>query len=189
MITIDNLLVGKAPEEVLIFGPSKMFIDEYLWFEEKMGIAVAYQVKEEDTKGHFGILRGVDMIEIFGQAGTSACTALEGKKQNKTRDELAENFRFVFLGVDECRFSGMAKAGETLICFGKILSYRFRQMTLDGSLYKVPDDFDYHQFFEGFSELDFQIEALPDAFTKIADFKNLSGRAIKLEKVICKDIH
>ncbi|MEO1259518.1 MAG: hypothetical protein AAFZ15_12005 [Bacteroidota bacterium] len=184
MTIIDNLLVGKTPEEVLIFGPNKMFIDEYLWFEENAGIVVAYQVKEHDTEGHFGILRGVDMIEIFGQAGTSACTALEGKKQNKTRDELAENFRFVFLGVDQCRFSGMAKAGEILICFGKIRSYRFRQMTLDGSLYKVPNDFDYHHFFNSFSEVDFQKEALPDTFSEVANFKKLSGRAIKIDKII-----
>ena len=44
------------------------------------------------------------------------------------------------------------KAGETLICFGKIRSYRFRQMSLDGNLYKVSNDFDYHHFFEAFSE-------------------------------------
>ena len=57
-------------------------------------------------------------------------------------------------------------------------------MTLDGTLYKIPNDFDYHDFFESFSELDFQLEALPDIFHKVASFKNLSGRAIKLEKVI-----
>lgn len=184
MTTTNNLLVGKPPEDILIFGADKMFIDEYLWFEEEIGIAAVYTVKSKDTEGHFDILRGVDMIEILGQACTSVCTVLECKKTNKTRNELKAYLRFVFLGLDECRFDDYAKTGDLLICLAHISFYRFRQMTLNGSLFKVEKGFDYHTFFENYSASDFQKEALPTAFQRIANIKNITGRGIKLSKLI-----
>ena len=179
-----NLLVGKQPEEILIFGKEKMYVDQFLWFEEKTGIAVAYQVQEKDVKGHFGIMRGVDMIEIFGQSATAACTALVCQKEQATRDELFLRFRFVFVGIDEARFLQQVKTGDILICIGRITSFRFRQITMDGTLYRAKQDWDYTSFFEKYTSNDFQKESIPAELEAVAKFKNLIGRAIKLSKLI-----
>lgn len=179
----ENPLVGKQPYEVLIFGEEKMYVDQFLWFEEKTGIAVAYQVQAKDVKGHFGIMRGVDMIEIFGQSGTAACTALVCKKEKATRNELLQRFRFAFLSMENVRFHRYAKTGDTLICISQIKSFRFRQIALDGTLYRVKPNWDYVSFFEKYTTDDFRNKTLPSEFETIAEFDNLVGRAIKIEKL------
>ncbi|MEN0002745.1 MAG: hypothetical protein AAF798_01330 [Bacteroidota bacterium] len=183
MSRADNLIVGKGPEEVLIYGKPMLFVDEYLWFEPACGIVTVYQVKEKDVKDHFNIFRGVDMLEACGQAGISACTVLECQKAGKSRDELKKIFRFVFLGVDRSRFFDYAKEGDVLIAIGNITSYRFRQMTLDSTLYKVAPNFDYQNYFQNYSIADFNDKVVPTAFTPMATFENMVGRAIKLQKL------
>ncbi|MEO1259509.1 MAG: hypothetical protein AAFZ15_11960 [Bacteroidota bacterium] len=179
-----NLIVGKRPDEVLIYGNNMMLIDEYLWFDRHHGIISAYQVKKKDVEEHFNIFRGVDMLETCGQAGISACTVLECQKTGKSRDELREYMRFVFLGVDESRFFDYAIEDDVLISIGKITSYRFRQMTLDSTLFKVDQNFDYHQYFQNYTGEDFHNQSLPAAFKKIATFQNMVGRAIRLSKLV-----
>ena len=124
------------------------------------------------------------MIEIFGQSGTAACTALLCQKEQATREDLVKRFRFVFTGIDQARFYQTANLGDRLICLSHITSFRFRQMTLDGTLYKIPHTFNETNFFSDYTIRDFKNEKLPLEFVKVAEFKNLIGRALKLEKLM-----
>ncbi|MEO0341115.1 MAG: hypothetical protein AAF242_18115 [Bacteroidota bacterium] len=178
-----NLILGKSPDEILIYGERMLLIDQYLWFEPAFGIIACYQVKKKDVEDHFNIFRGVDMLETCGQAGISACTVLECQKTGKTRDELREYMRFVFLGVDQSRFFDYAVEGDLLISISQITSYRFRQMTLDSTLYKVDSNFNYQAYFQSYTAEDFKNHDLPSSFKKIATFQNMVGRAIRLEKL------
>ncbi len=178
----ENLLVGIPPKEVLIHGPSKLFVDDYLWFDPQLGVVSAYTVKPRDVHDHFGVFRGVDMIEFFGQTCISAGTVMECWKEQCSLAEMMVRFRFAFLGLGQVQLHNLVVEGDTLVSICHINHYRFRQMTMSGSVYRAGDPGLLQEFYRTYNSTDFKQEKLPPSMQKIADIERIVGRAIKLEK-------
>ena len=175
-------LIGVEPGQMLLHGPSKLFLDDFHWHDPNVGIVASYTPKARDVHDHFGVFRGVDQIEAFAQATIVSCgTFLECKKLNCTPLELKERFVPAFISVGAVNFHNYLAEGETFISIGKIKFYKFRQMVSDGRIYKVPKDLDLTKYFSDFNASGLENYELRDDFSLVAELFDITGRALKKE--------
>lgn len=181
--TVQNgNLVGTGPEKLLLHGPTKRYVDEYLWHSPKVGIVASYSPKERDVEDHFGIFRGVDQVEAFAQATIVSCaTFLECRKHNCLPDALKDKFIPAFISIGNVNFHNYAEAGDTLISIGNIKFYKWRQMVCDGRIYKVPKGFDLEEYFKDFTEERLLKYDISRDFKLVAELFDITGRAILIE--------
>jgi hypothetical protein len=178
-----NNLVGTEPEAVLIHGPKKLMITKYLWHAPAVGIVASYSPREIDVEDHFGVFRGVDMVESFAQATTGSCGAyIETVKQKCSFQYLKDTFYPAFIGVGQVIFHNYLELGDTFISVGHIKHYKFRQMVCDGRIYKVPPGLDLDEYFSRFNEERLLGYDLEKEFKLIAELFGVTGRGIKKEK-------
>lgn len=183
MMKTTNLksLVGLSPLETLPHGPSKIYIDEFLWHETNTGVIAIYKVQEKDTLDHFNVFRGADLIEAFGQASVVAGNAfISCSKKSITFKELYSKYNFVFLSMGEAICKSFIKLGETVIIHAHFDDYKFRLMTSTGKIFKAPQDFNLKEYYSNYSIEEFKNTTVPETFIEIAAFKNLKGRGIKI---------
>src|SRR5476651_1638353 len=130
-------LIGIIPADIIIHGPKKRLLDTFHWHQPDVGIIASYTPTEENVEDHFGVFRGVDQIEAFAQATIVSCSAyLETKKQKCTFEYLKQTFTPLFISVGQVNFRWFLQTGDTFISMGIIKSYKFRQMSCDGRIYK-----------------------------------------------------
>ena len=175
-------LIGTEPAVVLVHGPKKLMVNKYLWHSPDVGIVANYSPRELDVEDHFGVFRGVDMIESFAQATIVSCGAyIETIKQKCSFQDLKDNFYPVFIGVGQVTFHGYLELGDTFINVGNIISYKFRQMVCDGRIYKVPTGLNLDDYFSHFNDEKLLAYDLGEEFKLIAELAGITGRAIKKE--------
>jgi hypothetical protein len=173
-------LIGIDPKDILIHGPKKQLLDKYHWHKPDFGIIASYTPTEVDVEDHFGVFRGVDQIEAFAQATIVSCSAhLETIKQKCTFDYLKETFIPLFISLGQVHFRSYLQTGDMFICMGHITFYKFRQMTCDGRIYKVPPGLDVDDYFKDYTEGQFRNYELRDDFTLIAELFDVTGKGLK----------
>lgn len=178
----NGTLLGMRPEKLLLHGPTKRYVDEYLWHSPKMGVVASYSPKERDVEDHFGIFRGVDQVEAFAQATIVSCaTFLECRKHNCLPDALKDKFIPAFISIGNVNFHNYAEAGDTLISLGNIKFYKWRQMVCDGRIYKVPKGFELDDYFKNFTEERLLKYDISKEFKLVAELFDITGRAILIE--------
>jgi len=64
---------------------------------------------------------------------------------------------------------------------GHITFYKFRQMSCDGRIYKVPEGLDLNAYFSDYTEEKLRNYALDKDFTLVAELFGVTGRAMKKE--------
>ena len=175
-------LVGIRPCDILQYGPSKLYVDDYHWHIPMKGIIASYTPTHENVNDHFGIFRGVDQIEAFAQASIVSCAGfLECVKQNCSLIELRNKFLPAFISIGSVNFQHYLTPGDRFISIAEIKFYKFRQMVADGRIYKVPRDLDLTAYFQNFTpEMLFAFELEP-TFTLVAELSGITGRALKKE--------
>ena len=180
-----NSLVGISPAQALPHGPTKIFLDEFLWHEPTLGVVAKYEPKESDLKDHFGLFRGADQIEMFGQTSVVAANAfISCKKKNIGFDQLYKDYVFVFMKMGEAVCKSFIKSGEVAVAYAYIVDYKFKQMTASGTIYKCRSDFDLRGYYRYYSHERFKLRETPEVFTEVTEFNNLIGRGIKAEKIM-----
>ncbi len=182
---MDNL-VGVSPEEVLIHGPTKRLVDHYLWHEPQLGIVGSYTPTAFDVHDHFGLFRGVDQIESFGQTIGGIIAFLECQKQGCTLTELKSRFMPTFLSIGRVTFHSYLKEGDTFVSLGQLKFYKFRQLSVDGRIYKVPPDLDLNDYFGHLQSADFINYQLHPDFVLVTEIDDITGRIIKNERLKIK---
>jgi len=177
-------LVGVAPKDVLLHGPSKQLVAKYHWHEPNTGIVASYTPNEYDVKDHFGLFRGVDQIEAFAQATIVSCAGfLEYKKHGGSFEEVKNKFVPVFISIGNVNFHHYIAQGETFVSLGIIKFNKFRQMVCDGRIYKiVTKNLNPEEYFSDFSKDKLLKYDLSDDFKLVAELFDITGRAIKKEK-------
>ncbi|TWI99313.1 hypothetical protein JN11_02630 [Mucilaginibacter frigoritolerans] len=175
-------LVGVPPEQMLLHGPTKRYVDKYLWHSPNKGIVTRYSPTERDVEDHFGIFRGVDQVEAFAQASTVSCaTFLECRKLNCTPAELKEMFIPAFISIGNVNFYNYLEYGDTFVCLGNITFYKWRQMACNGRIYKVPKGINPDDYFSDFTEERLLKYDISKDFIQVAELFDITGRAIKIE--------
>ena len=172
-------LVGTAPNSILLHGPSKLLVNNYHWHQPQNGIIASYTPKAEDVKDHFGIFRGVDLIESFVQATNCSCTAFLTQLKQGDSPVSKEDFVPTFISIGNVNFHSYVAEGETFICMGKIMFYKFRQMVVDGRIYKVPSDINLNNHFQNYTSQKLENFEIDGNFTLVAELFGITGRAIK----------
>ncbi len=176
-------LVGIPPSQVLPHGPTKLLVDEFIWHSPKVGVVACYTPKKHDVHDHFGVFRGVDQIESFGQATVVSCGAfLECQKRNISFEELFEMYNSAFLQVASVKFCNFVQLGDKYINIGIIKFYKFKQMVVDGRIYKVPNALDLYEYFKEFTEDQLVNYELGNGFQLISEINGITGKGIKKEK-------
>jgi len=177
-------LIGTTPEEVMIHGFTKRYVDKYHWHSPNVGLVASFTPRDIDVVDHFGLFRGVDQIEAFSQAVNGGCGAYrETIKLDCTFDYLKKNFTPVFVSVDHVEFKGVLREGETFICIGYIKFYKFRQIVCSGRIYKVPKGLDLDEYFKNYTDEKLLNYDLSEDFELIAEITDLTGRALKNENI------
>lgn len=177
-------LVGISPHTALPHGPSKVFVDAFLWHKPDLGIVASYTPREKDTHDHFGIYRGADQIETFGQATVVAANAfLSCAKKEISFDSLYESYNFVFMRAGDVICKSFIKLGETAVIHGHFKNCQFKQMTAGGTMYKVPPRFDLKKCYKSYTESQFKEDEVDKSFVEVTEFGNLTGRGIKKGKI------
>ncbi|WP_462266862.1 hypothetical protein [Mucilaginibacter sp.] len=175
-----NNLICIPPAEVLLHGPTKMYVSGYVWHSPQVGIVASYTPTAANVEDHFGLFRGVDQIEAFAQATVVSCGAYnECKKQNISFAELKQKYNPVFISIGQVKFHGYIQEGEQFISIGQIQFYKFRQIVCDGRIYKVPAGFDINAYFSHYTEQQLLQYELPEGFTLVAELFEVTGRALK----------
>ena len=173
-------LVGLSPHDVLPHGPSKVYIDEFLWHRPGVGVVAIYTAREKDTHDHFGVFRGVDQIEAFGQASVVAGNAfISCVKKGISFSELYENYNFVFLTMGSAICKSFIKLGDTAIIHAHFDDYKFRQMISSGKVYKASKGFDLEKYYQDYTEEQFKNNIVPAEYMEVSEFNGLTGRGIK----------
>ncbi|TKC00275.1 hypothetical protein [Pedobacter cryophilus] len=173
-------LVGTAPNKVLIHGPSKLLVNEYNWHDPNHGIVASYTPTAFDVKDHFGVFRGVDMIESFAQATSGSCAEfLTRLKRGDDTSKTHSDFIPTFISVGGVNFHSYLLEGDTFISMGKIMFFKFRQIVIDGRVYKVPAGLDLNAHFKDFTTEKLNNYEIDDSFTLVAELFGITGRAIK----------
>jgi hypothetical protein len=182
-MTKPRSLVGQDPRRVLPHRPTKLLVDEFLWHEPEVGIVASYTPRERDVEDHFGVFRGVDQVESFGQACVVSCSVfLDAAKMALDYDAYYAQRNFVFAGVERVHCHGFIRLGEPYVCLGAIEQYKFRQMTVSGRIYKVAGDVDLRAYFAGFTAERLRAFDLDERFEKVFEIHNIIGKGIKNEK-------
>ena len=172
-------LVGVSPKNILLHGPTKLYVDNYHWHDPKIGIVASYTPNAFDVNDHFGVFRGVDMVESFAQATGSCGTFLEKLKRGEDANVNSNDYIPTFISIGNVNFHSYILEGETLINIGKIMFYKFRQIVVDGRIYKAPKDLDLNDYFKNFSEEKLTNYELDESFILVAELFGITGRAIK----------
>jgi hypothetical protein len=174
-------LTNWAPKDILVnHGPKKLLVSKYHRHLPQAGVVASYTPTDNDVEDHFGVFRGVDQIEAFAQAANGSCSVfLECKKQNLSPIELAKKLVPLFTGIGHVNFYNYLEKGDTFVSIGFIKSYKFRQMICTGKLFKVPTGLDLDEYFSTFNEQQLKDCIVSDDFTLIAEFGEVTGRAIK----------
>lgn len=176
-------LVGTEPHIVMVHGPKKRYVDKYHWHSPQVGIVASFTPRAIDVEDHYGVFRGVDQIEAFGQATNGSCSAyLETIKQNCTFDHLKKTLTPLFISIGQVHFRGYLLEGETFICMGHIKFYKYRQMVCEGRIYKVPKELDLDEYFKNYTDEKLLSYELSEGFELIAELFEITGKAIKKEK-------
>jgi hypothetical protein len=177
----DNI-VGDPPDNWLLHGPSKRYVNNYHWHKPSVGIVASYTPTEANVHDHFDIFRGVDQIESFAQASiVSLATFSECKKMNLTPETLASLFIPTFISIGPVYFHSYLEKGQTFVNIGFVKFYKWRQMVCDGRIYRAPLGLDLDAYFKDFDEELLRAYDLRDDFLLIAEFFDVTGRAIKRE--------
>lgn len=177
-------LVGMAPSEVLTHGPKKVLLDQYHWHAADIGVIASYTPSLADVEDHFGLFRGVDMIESFAQASIVSLGAyLEKQKLGCSFSQLKMTFVPVFISIDKVNFHSYLESGECFISIGHITFFKFRQMTCSGRIYKVPRGLNLDDYFKGYTDEQVLSFDLPSEFIMVAELAGVTGRAFKREKL------
>lgn len=177
-------LLDYSVEEVIPHGPSKRMIHEILWHAPESGAIGVYTASPSDVADHFGVFRGADQIETLAQASVVPLLAYnESRKMNLSFQAYFEQFVILGAGVGKGVIHDYIKEGERFVILGKITFYRFRQMLVDGRIYKAPESIDLHRYFSSYKEEQFDKLVLSSEFTLVSEFKDLVGRAIRREKL------
>lgn len=171
----DNL-VGIAPNTILPHGPTKLLVDHYHWHHPDKGIVASYTPTENDVKDHFEVFRGVDQIEAFAQATAGSCSSFLHQLKNKNSES---SFISTFISVGSVNFYSYLKMGETFISIGQIKFYRFRQMVVDGRIYKAPKGLNLDEYFKDFTDDKLNNYDISEDFILVAELLDITGRAIK----------
>ena len=183
-ISIETL-VGKDPREVLPHGPTKLLVDQFLWHHPEVGVVAAYTPKLRDVEDHFGVFRGVDQVESFGQAAVVAPTVfLDAAKTGVGFAEYYQTRNVVFAGVGQVYCHHFIRQGETFVCLGNIGQYKFRQMTVSGRIYKIAGGVDLQKYFAGFTAERLRNYDLDERFVKVFEIRDIIGKGIKTDKFI-----
>lgn len=180
----SSSLLGLEPATVLSHGPTKLLVDRYLWYAPHLGAISCYTPTETDVRDHFGLFRGVDQVESFAQ-GTlaSCCSLMEADKQGKTLAQIKEDFNSVFLEIGRVIFHKTLSVGETFIAVGQITFYKFRQMSMNGKIFKVPPLIDLDAFFAQFTDEDFTSYNLAPEFELVTELQGIVGKAVKINQL------
>lgn len=179
----NETLVGANPAEVLPHGETKRLVDHYLFHAPTVGVVASYMPKERDVLDHFGVFRGVDMVESFGQAAVvSTSVFLDAIKTNVDYKTYYQNRNFVFVGVEKVHCHGFIRCGEPYVCLGVINHYKFRQMTVSGRIYKTTPDIDLGEYFSHFTEERLRNYDVDDRFTMVFEIQNIVGQGIRNDK-------
>lgn len=177
-----HTLTGQDPRDVLPHGPTKLLVDAFHWHEPEVGIVASYTPQARDVEDHFGVFRGVDQVESFGQACVVSCSVfLDAAKMGLSYREYYERRNFVFAGVQQVYCHGFIRLGETYVCLGIIQQYKFRQMTVSGRIYKAPPALDLNACFAGFTPEKLKSYDLGEGFEKVFEIHNIIGKGIKNE--------
>jgi hypothetical protein len=178
-------LVGANPSEVLPHGETKRLVDAYYWHLPTVGIIAGYTPKPRDVHDHFGVFRGVDQVESFGQACVVSCSVfLDAMKMGLAYQDYYKQRNFVFVGVDKVHCHGFIRKGETYICAGIIQHYKFRQMTVSGKIFKLKQLIDLPAYFAQFTEAqlkNYDFDA--NYFEMVFEIHNIVGQGIKNDKI------
>jgi hypothetical protein len=178
----ETNLLGQLPENWMLHGPTKRYVDEYLYHEPTVGIVASYTPTEYDVTDHFGLFRGVDQIEAFAQASIVSCgTFLECRKMKITPSELAKLFIPAFISIGPVYFHSYLEKGQTFINIGIIKFYKWRQMVCNGRIYKIPKGFNLHGYFKDYNEARLLAYDVPNEFILVAELFDVTGRGIKKE--------
>lgn len=173
-------LAGTPPTQILLHGPTKRLVSKFHWHLPDAGIVASYTVKARDVKDHFDIFRGVDQVEAFAQATIVACgTFLECRKQNCQPIDLKDRFIPAFISIGQVNFHNYLEKGDTFISIGYITFFKFRQMSCDGRIYKVPKGLDLDAYFSNFNEQRLKTYDLEKGFVLVAELRDITGRALK----------
>lgn len=176
-------LVGVSPSYLLLHGPTKNLVNAFHWHEPKVGVIASYAPTARDVEDHFGVFRGVDMIEAFSLGTMGACsTFLECEKLKCDPPYLHQNFIPLFISIGNVNFRSYLQEGEVFISMGQINSYKFRQMIGEGRIYKVPKDLDLDDYFRNYTTEQFLNYELSDDFTLVAELFEITGKSIKRNK-------
>ncbi|SFG96088.1 hotdog family protein [Pedobacter insulae] len=180
MNKIGDTLVGMDPAVVMIHGPSKLLIDTYHWHQPGVGVVASYSPNEQDVKDHFGVFRGVDMIEAFAQATGGSCSAFaQCVKMGIDFDELRRTFIPLFLNIGQVNFHNFLKVGDVMVSVGQIKFYKFRQMVCEGRVYKVSKELDLTAYFKDYTKEQFLAYELSNEFVQVAELFEITGKAVK----------
>ncbi|MFY0650871.1 MAG: hypothetical protein JXQ96_02500 [Cyclobacteriaceae bacterium] len=175
----SETLVGLKPSDVLPHGPSKILVHDFLWHSPNLGIISSYTPSKDDVRDHFGVFRGVDQIESFGQSSIIACSAfLEAQKKQINYTELYKKYQFVFLSSQQVNCHSFLKEGETFINYAFINYYKFRQMSCSGKILSVPEHIDIHNYMKTLTEEDFSAKTLEKECKVVAEFHEIIGKGI-----------
>jgi hypothetical protein len=175
-------LVGVNPDQVMLHGPTKRYVNTYHWHSPNKGIVASYSPTEQNVEDHFGIFRGVDQVEAFAQASIVSCaTFLECRKMNCTPDQLKDKFIPAFISIGQVNFHYYLEQGDTFICIGNIKFYKWRQMVCDGRIYRVPKGLDLDAYFSDFTEERLATYDISKDFKLVAELHDITGRAILIE--------
>lgn len=177
---VPESLVGLAPETVLQHGPTKRIVDAFIWFDPKVGTISAYTPRPSDLEGHFGVFRGVDMLESFGQGVLVApSTLLEWQKQECSLEEMKATWNTAVLGLGNVAFHHFLEVGQTFVSIGLIDFHRFRQTVVSGRIYRVPKGLDLQAYFQGLSSADIREFRLREDFHLIAQIEGITCRLLR----------
>ena len=175
-------LVGVKPEQMLLHGPSKRYLDKYHWHEPEKGIVASYSPTALDVKDHFDVFRGVNQVEAFAQATVVSCaTFMECRKQKCTTEELKDKFIPAFISIGNVNFHNYLQLGDTFISIGYITFYKWRQMVCSGRVYKAPAGLNLDDYFKDFDSERLLKYDISKDFTLVAEMFDITGRAIKID--------
>jgi hypothetical protein len=178
-----NSLVGADPKLTLPHGPTKLLVDDYLWHSPEVGIVASYTPKARDVLDHFGVFRGVDQIESFGQATVVSCGGfLECQKQGISFAELYERYNSAFMGVSSVKFHNFVPEGQMFINVGIMEFYKFKQAVFSGKIFAVPHNFNVKTYFKSYTDEKLRKFELPPEFTIVSEFNGMVGKGIKKQK-------
>lgn len=178
-----NNLLGISPSSILIHGPKKTLVDAYHWHIPDVGIIASYAPTARDVEDHFGVFRGVDQIESFAQATIVSCSGYsECIKQKCTFEHLKATFIPLFVSIGQVNFRSYLEEGDVFICMGQITFYKFRQMTCDGRIYKVPKGLDLDTYFQNYTKEQFLAYDLNEDFILISELFEVTGKGMKRDK-------